>query len=48
MKINDEVLVDTIKLVLFESKGAKIDKLARLILHELEQRIYEVYNRKYK
>jgi len=48
MKLNDEVLVDTIKLVLFENKDVQIDKLARSILYELEQKIYEVYTRKYK
>ena len=47
MRLNDEILVDTIKRVLFENKDATIDKLARTMLYELEQTIYEVYTRKY-
>ena len=47
MRVKDEILVDTIKRMLFENKDATVDKLARAILYELEQTIfYEVYTRK--
>lgn len=44
--VRDEILIDVIKRVLFEEKGASVDELAKTLLYELEQKIYEIYKRK--
>ena len=43
--VKDDILVDVIKKVLFEQKNAKIDEVAKAILYELEQKVYEIYKR---